>query len=108
MLEHDEWSQATEKAVIEQFNSVLETYLDSFAANNTDVVSAIVDTTKPFNVALDHPESYGSPNATCYNEDGLSCLWFNDYHPGVAINKLVAAAVAEAVEELRPDAPPMC
>lgn len=56
----------------------------------------IVDTAGPFNRALESPTAYGAPNATCYNSDGKSCLWFNDYHPGVAINELVAEAVADA------------
>lgn len=30
---------------------------------------------------LDSPD-YGFPDATCINEDGTSCVWWNDYHPG--------------------------
>jgi hypothetical protein len=43
-----------------------------------------------FNDLLDaDPEA-----ASCWNEDGVTCLWFNDYHPGLAIQDAVARAVA--------------
>lgn len=96
----DEWSLTTEEAVIETWNSMLQTYLASFSSVNEGVSSAIVDTTVPFSMALDSPTTYGSPDATCYNEDGVSCLWFNDYHPGVVINELVASDVQDAIDAL--------
>lgn len=55
----------------------------------------LLDTWAPFNKALENPTRYGAPNASCYNADGVSCLWFNDYHPGVEINRLVAAGAAD-------------
>jgi phospholipase/lecithinase/hemolysin len=106
MLAQAESARTTEEAVIGRFNGLIGTYLGKFAANNNGVVAAIVDTTESFNKAIANPEKYGAPNATCYKEDGVSCLWFNDYHPGIAINKLVAAAVAEAVDDL--SGAPMC
>jgi phospholipase/lecithinase/hemolysin len=81
-------------ASIVAYNANLATRLSAFTKKNTGVVATIVDTTVPFMTAINNPTAYGSPDATCYNSDGTSCLWFNDYHPGIAINKLVAQAVA--------------
>ncbi|KAJ2904348.1 hypothetical protein MKZ38_008264 [Zalerion maritima] len=98
MLEQDDWSRTTEAAVIETFNGLIDTYLASFQEDNAGVVATVVDTANPFYEAIDNPAEYGAPDATCYNEDGVSCLWFNNYHPGVAINELVAAAVQDAMD----------
>lgn len=34
-----------------------------------------------------------APDVTCYSGNGISCLW-NGFHPGQAIHRLVAGAVA--------------
>ncbi|KAK2013410.1 GDSL-like Lipase/Acylhydrolase [Colletotrichum eremochloae] len=84
-------------ASIKQYNELIASNLAAFKTKNAGVTSWVVDTAPPFDKAIDNPTSYGAPDATCYNEDGVSCLWFNDYHPGVQIQKLVAQAVAQAV-----------
>ncbi|KAM0335000.1 hypothetical protein ACHAQA_000034 [Verticillium albo-atrum] len=82
---------------INLYNDLLEEHLAAFKAANSDATTWLVDTSVPFDKALNNPTAYGSPDALCYNEDGTSCLWFNDYHPGVAIQKLVAEEVAKVV-----------
>ena len=89
-------SQAAEGVSIGKYNAAIATSLAAFTAKNSGITAKIVDTTAPFNTALDNPTAYGAPNNTCYNADGKSCLWFNDYHPGIEINRLVAKAVAAA------------
>lgn len=89
-------SQAAEATAIGKYNDAIATRLAAFETANAGVTGKIIDTAAPFNTAIASPKAYGAPNATCYNSDGVSCLWFNDYHPGVAINKLVAQAVADA------------
>lgn len=96
MLGQSADARASEDAVIIQYNNLLTSRLAAFKSANTGVTAQIVDTAAPFNTAIANPTAYGSPDATCYNSDGVSCLWFNDYHPGIAINKLVAQAVAAA------------
>ena len=96
VLQQPAESRAQEATVIKQYNELIAKRLAAFTTANLGTVAKIVDTAVPFNSALENPKEYGAPNATCYNGDGKSCLWFNDYHPGVAINKLVAAAVADA------------
>lgn len=90
--------QASEAKAIKQYNNALTTRLATFTQKNTGVDARILDTWVPFNAALDNPFRYGSPDASCYNGDGVSCLWFNDYHPGVEINRLVAAAASDLWE----------
>lgn len=80
------------KAAIESWNTQLTQKADAFAANHTDAVVKVVDTQPAFNDLLDA----GGDAANCYNEDGVTCLWFNDYHPGLEIQDAVAQAVAEA------------
>ncbi|GAB1318081.1 hormone-sensitive lipase HSL [Madurella fahalii] len=89
-------SQQAEAAAIAQYNDAIATRLEAFKSQNGGITAKIIDTSVPFNTALDSPIEYGAPNATCYDEDGTSCLWFNDYHPGVEINRLVAQAVVDA------------
>jgi phospholipase/lecithinase/hemolysin len=96
MLAESAETQQAEAVSIGKYNTALATRLAAFKTKNSGITSKIVDTTGAFNTALDNPTAHGSPDASCYNEDGKSCLWFNDYHPGIEINRLVAEAVADA------------
>ena len=71
----------------------------TWKSRNSGAVVTIVDTQAPFNTALSNPTAYGagSGGATCYNSNGVSCLWWNNYRPGQALQKLVAAVVASAL-----------
>ncbi|KAH7122521.1 hypothetical protein B0J11DRAFT_581222 [Dendryphion nanum] len=89
-------SRDLEARVIQQFNGLLANRTQAFKASHEGVKATVVDTQKPFNTAIDNPQRYGSQNATCWDSNGRSCLWFNDYHPGLAIHKLVAEAVVAA------------
>jgi len=79
------------------YNKLLAAGVASFASSNSGVTTWVYDTSTPFNTALNNPSAYGASSATCYNSDGTSCLWWNNYHPGQAIHKLVAAGVASTV-----------
>lgn len=98
MLQQSSSARDTETTVIAKYNQLVTSALAKFTSANGGVTANIVDTTTPFMAAIKNPTAYGSPDATCYNADGRSCLWFNDYHPGYSINKLVAQAVASAWE----------
>ncbi|KAK5662462.1 hypothetical protein OQA88_8373 [Cercophora sp. LCS_1] len=89
-------AQEAEAVSIAKYNQKIAERFAAFKTANPGAEGVVVDTTAPFNKAIENPTAYGAANATCYNGDGVSCLWFNDYHPGVAINRLVAEAVAEA------------
>ncbi|KAL2811378.1 hypothetical protein BJX63DRAFT_444088 [Aspergillus granulosus] len=77
-------------AAIATWNSGLTERASVFTDTHPDAVVKITDTQPVFNDLLDaDPEG-----AECWNEDGVTCLWFNDYHPGLVIQDAVARAVA--------------
>lgn len=61
------------KPAIENYNSILATKLAAFKKGRS-ITAKIVDTHRAFNEALNNPAKYGSPDATCYNGDGKSCV----------------------------------
>lgn len=81
---------------ISQWNGQLPDRAAKFQAVNSGANVVIVDTQAPFNAALSNPKDYGAQNADCINSNAKSCLWFDNYHPGSAISKLVAQTVAAA------------
>ena len=96
MLAQSAAAQQLEATVITQYNDALATNLASFLQSNHGAVGKIVHTGAAFNKVINNPTAYGAADATCYNSDGVSCVWWNDYHPGLAVHKAVADAVAEA------------
>ncbi|ROW03687.1 hypothetical protein VMCG_05353 [Cytospora schulzeri] len=98
MLVNSDDAQRQEASIITEYNDMLESGLANFTSMNSGVTAKLIDTSIAFQTAIDNPTAYGAPNATCYNSDGTSCLWYNDYHPGIAINKLVAGEIASAWE----------
>lgn len=100
VMEYQSESSLTQLVdTISDYNSAMEIKLMSFKAANTNIVSAeVVDTHPIFNVALANPSAYGAADATCYNSDGTTCLWWDNYQPGYQIHRLVAQAVTESME----------
>jgi len=78
------------------WNGQLPDRVAKFKTANSEANVVIVDTQAPFNEALGNPKEYGAQNADCINSNAKSCLWFDNYHPGSAISKLVAQTVAAA------------
>jgi phospholipase/lecithinase/hemolysin len=85
------------RKTLAHYNRNLRAQVHSFTKSHRGVQTWVVDTTPAFNKAIRNPTKFGAPDATCENPDGKSCLWFNDYHPGYAINVLVAEEVAQVV-----------
>jgi phospholipase/lecithinase/hemolysin len=73
--------------------------LDAFAQLNPDAVVKLIDSEPPFVEAINNPTKYGAPDNLCENMDGVSCLWWDNLHPGVAIQRLLAENVAAAWPE---------
>lgn len=61
--------------MISQYNSLVKSKAAAFKSANSGTTIWVVDTQKPFNTALNNPTAYGAPNNSCYNSDGVSCLW---------------------------------
>jgi len=85
-------------SAITYWNSQLPTRVSAFLTANAEANITLVDTQGPWNTVIADPKSYGAPDATCVNANGKSCLWYNSYHPGQAIHKVVAQAVASALK----------
>lgn len=81
-------------ANVNSFNTQLATRLATFKAQNDNVAAVVVESAGPINTAINNPKAYQAADATCLNKDGKSCLWWDNLHPGTAIHKLFAEAVA--------------
>ncbi|KAL1610430.1 hypothetical protein SLS60_002097 [Paraconiothyrium brasiliense] len=82
---------------ISSWNSALKTRMTTFTSANSGVTARIVETEKSFTTALGNPSKYGATDAKCSNADGITCLWYDGYHAGQAIHKLVAQAFVDAL-----------
>lgn len=84
MLDYGTTVDDEEAAIIKVYNDLLASNLANFTSTNAGVTAKLVDTTVPFQTAIDNPQAYGATNATCYSDDGTTCLWWNNYHPALA------------------------
>lgn len=89
-------AQAQMKDEVETFNTLLSEGFSTFKEGHSLATAVLLDTQPIFDIALNDPTAYGSANAECYDRDGTTCLWWNDFHPGQAIHKLIGQAVANA------------
>lgn len=82
---------------IQTYNEALESNLASFVETYSGVTAQVFNTSASFWTVIDDPTAYGAADATCMNSDGTSCVWYDDYHPGQAVQLLVAEALVAAV-----------
>ncbi|KAL4891770.1 GDSL lipase/esterase [Aspergillus ambiguus] len=75
-------------AYLSVYNTQLKAMVDGFKANHTDVTAVLYDSWSFMTKVLDNPTEYGFPDATCINEDGTSCVWWNNYHPSAKYHEL--------------------
>lgn len=47
---------------------------------------------------LDNPQEYGFRDSRCMDQDAVSCIWYNDYHPGKGYHKLQAKDMKQHLE----------
>ncbi|KAG4435766.1 hypothetical protein IFR05_008740 [Cadophora sp. M221] len=93
-------TQAAEGKAVVWYNELLGDAVEKWRVGKMgggEVKTWVVGTAPAFIEAVKNPVKYGAKDANCFNADGVSCLWFNDYHPGQAIQKLVSQAVGAAV-----------
>jgi len=93
-LGSDEWSQTTLKAAIQTYNNLIVARTALFNAANAGAQAQAIDIFTKFDLVLDNPTVYGAANSSCWNADGKTCLWWNDYHPGLVLQNGVADDVA--------------
>ncbi|KAF3026321.1 hypothetical protein G7054_g9609 [Neopestalotiopsis clavispora] len=82
---------------ITAYNDALETRLDTFKSANSAITAQVIATEASFEAVLSDPTAYGATDATCSNTDGTTCVWYDGYHAGQAIHRLVAQAFVEAL-----------
>jgi hypothetical protein len=82
---------------IASWNSQLPVRIARFESSNREANVTLVDVQPTWNTILSDPKRYGAPDADCANLDGKSCLWHDDYHPGLAMHCAVAKTVKEAL-----------
>ncbi|KAF4414629.1 hypothetical protein F53441_14723 [Fusarium austroafricanum] len=96
MIQQGPDSNAALVKAINHFNSQVASKLDSFRWSHSGVKTHLVDTSVAFKEAINNPQKYGAPNATCVGDNG--CLWHDPYHPGTAIHEITAAQVARELK----------
>ncbi|KAJ5795763.1 CAZyme family CE16 [Penicillium psychrosexuale] len=85
---------------VRAYNSGLQSMISDFKSNHTDTTIVLYDTWSFMPKILDDPQAYGFPNATCFNKDGTSCIWWDHYHPGQNYHKLQAADMVQYLQPL--------
>lgn len=84
MLDEGAAADAQEAVAITQYNDLLAANLANFTATHSGVTAKLVNTTTAFQTVIDNPTAYGAANATCFDDDGVTCVWWNNYHPALA------------------------
>ncbi|KAH8702045.1 hypothetical protein BGW36DRAFT_424337 [Talaromyces proteolyticus] len=64
------------------YNDGLQDMVNQFNKIHSNATVVLYDSWVLMTRVLGNPEEYGYQDATCMNEDGSSCIWWNDLHPG--------------------------
>ncbi|KAF8223363.1 hypothetical protein L208DRAFT_1317043 [Tricholoma matsutake] len=94
MLAQPASAQATEKAVISDYNSKLAVRVAAFKQNNRDVNTWLWDSNAAFTQVLNNPMKYGFKDATTYGT-GPGIFWGNNYHPSSAAHKIFGQKIGQ-------------
>ena len=78
MLQQSASSQQGEANATITYNNLIVSKASAFKSANKGVTTYYLNTSKPFNTAINNPTAYGAPNASCYDSSGTACLWWND------------------------------
>ncbi|KAL5360952.1 GDSL lipase/esterase [Aspergillus floccosus] len=87
-------------AYLSVYNTQLKDMVDGFKGSHTDVTAVLYDSWSFMTKILDSPTEYGFPDATCINEDGTSCIWWNNYHPSAKYHELQADDMKQVLAPL--------
>lgn len=85
------------KAAVEMWNQALAYKVADFQQQHSDVKIAVVDTFPLFEYIMDNPTKFGAANGHCENLNGRDCLWWDNLHPGQAIQEAVARGAFDAL-----------
>ncbi|KIM75765.1 carbohydrate esterase family 16 protein [Piloderma croceum F 1598] len=96
MLAQSATSQATEKAIIADFNYKLAERISAFKTNHSWVQTWLWDSNSAFTAVLNSPTSYGFVDVTSYGNPGD--FWGNNYHPSSAAHDIWGKEIALLLE----------
>lgn len=82
---------------IQTYNEALVINMAAFKSTHSGVTGQVFNTSASFWTVINNPTAYGATNSVCQNSDGTSCVWYDNYHPGQAVQELVALALVNAV-----------
>ncbi|KAL4784547.1 hypothetical protein BJX76DRAFT_367544 [Aspergillus varians] len=85
-----EETMAQHAAYLDVYNQQLESLVSGLSATNSEVTAVLYDSWTFMTGVLDNPTDYGFQDATCINEDGVTCPWWNDYHPSAKYHQAQA------------------
>lgn len=85
------------RAAVDLYNGIMTKNFLAFRKSHCGARAWLVDAGAAYYEALNNPGRFGAPDDICVNKDGVSCLWWDSYHPGLAIHRLLGAEVAKAV-----------
>lgn len=66
------------KTNIQIWNTQFKKSATEWASDHADSSVKILNTHSIFENILNNPAEYGAKDATCYNSDGTTCLWWNE------------------------------
>ena len=92
--------QAVYSDWVNTFNGQLGQRIPQFTASHDGAVAATYDYHQWMQVVLDDAPASGFPDGSCVNGDGVSCIWYNDYHVGSRFNQLLAERMLPAMNSL--------
>ena len=81
------------KAAVDYWNQMLASRVATFTSSHPGSKTMIFDPTPVFNTILDA----GGAAANCFNADGTTCLWADNFHPGLKIHDALAQVVANSL-----------
>ncbi|KAJ5622696.1 Acetylesterase [Penicillium herquei] len=82
------------------FNEHLKLMALGFRDEHPDVEYVLYDSWTFMTGILDNPHEWGYPNNTCIDADGTTCIWWNDYHPGLRYHAYQAADMKKYLHPL--------
>ncbi|KAJ5784788.1 Acetylesterase [Penicillium pulvis] len=83
------------------FNEHLKLMVLGFQDDHPEIQTVIYNSWNFMTGVLDDPHKYGYPNNTCIDDDGTSCIWWNDYHPGLKYHALQARDMKKYLSPFR-------
>ncbi|KAJ5171996.1 hypothetical protein N7492_004589 [Penicillium capsulatum] len=85
-------------AWVSAYNDALKTMAKSFNDDHKDAKVVVYDSWSFMSKILDSPQEHGFKDSVCQDKHGVSCVWYNDYHPGKKYHQLQAKDMKQHLE----------